>query len=56
MMPAGLLAYVVPARLPVLGGQWSEVCRSENDIYSYGDSAGIAPDFPFNPSVEEPAS
>ncbi len=56
MMPAGLLAYVVPARLPVPGGQWSEVCRSENDIYSYGDSAGIAPDFPFNPCMEEPAS
>jgi hypothetical protein len=28
--------------------QWHRVTGLLNSIYSYGDSAGIAPDFPFN--------
>src|SRR5258708_2247523 len=46
-----------PASLPIRQcGQWFGVCRSfslflsrgSGDTYSYGDSAGITPDFPFN--------
>lgn len=51
-----------PAYLPVLSGQWSEVLpgsfsrlkRGRMDIYSYGDSAGFAPDFPFNGALRQP--
>lgn len=48
---AGLLAYAISGRPshPTIGGQWLEVCRRLLiGIYSYGDSAGLAPDFPFN--------
>ena len=39
-----------PAHLPIRGrGQWSEELPVILDsTYSYGDSAGITPDFPFN--------
>jgi hypothetical protein len=48
---AGLLAYAISGRPshPTIGGQWLEVCRRLLiGIYSYGDSAGLTPDFPFN--------
>jgi hypothetical protein len=28
--------------------------RLTKKLYSYGDSAGIEPDFPFNPAMREP--
>jgi len=35
--------------LPILlKGQWLEVLSGCSGIYSYGDSAGSSPDFPFN--------
>jgi len=48
---AGLLAYAFSGRPshPTIVGQWLEVCRRLLiGIYSYGDSAGLTPDFPFN--------
>jgi hypothetical protein len=38
-----------PAYLPIrFRGQWFEVLPVGFITYSYGDSAGFAPDFPFN--------
>jgi hypothetical protein len=38
-----------PADLPIrFRGQWFEVLPVGLITYSYGDSAGFAPDFPFN--------
>jgi O-methyltransferase len=52
---AGLLAYSVSDTFPSLIGQWYADRTDVNDrkiherVYSYGDSAGFTPDFPFNP-------
>jgi len=55
MMRAGLLACAGSGYLPVLpvAEQWSGVeIGSPNGTYSYGYSAGFAPDFPFHPPVD----
>jgi hypothetical protein len=56
-----------PAYLPIRGphGQWFEVLPGDFqppakapgglvNIHSYGDSAGFAPDFPFNDAGRQP--
>jgi hypothetical protein len=45
---AGLLAYSLFVAFPSLLKQWLEERTVDRD-YSYGDSAGFKPDFPFNP-------
>jgi hypothetical protein len=55
MMLAGLLACLVSDTFPSLIGQWyvdrtvANLFDFHERAYSYGDSAGIKPDFPFNP-------
>jgi hypothetical protein len=59
---AGLLAHASPAYLPIRGcGQWLWRMRAiaaagtaTGSIYSYGDSAGFAPVFPFNDAKRQP--
>jgi hypothetical protein len=67
MTLAGLLAYVLtglPSH-PRFRGQWCEEGpvifrnrqrRRQKDIYSYGDSAGFTPVFPFNGATRQPGS
>jgi hypothetical protein len=60
---AGLLACFLFTAFPYRSGlaeteQWLQ-CKQffriiRNETHSYGDSAGIAPDFPFNPAMREP--
>jgi hypothetical protein len=58
MILAGLLACALPVYLPIRN--WRTVVEVVPaiyyGIYSYGDSAGLSPDFPFNPHGAEPAS
>jgi hypothetical protein len=53
---AGLLAWLrvcngLPGKCQWHGGCTSSAWFGKIEIYSYGDSAGIAPDFPFNPGA-----
>jgi hypothetical protein len=56
MILAGLLAYALPAYLPIRNKRTVVEAPVYCGIYSYGDSAGLSPDFPFNPHNAEPAS
>jgi len=47
---AGLLAYSLLVAFPSLLKQWLEE-QTVDRVYSYGDSAGFQPDFPFNPDL-----
>ncbi len=62
---AGLLAWVIAGHLPIpCGGTVVEGLQGADEKpgftsahpYSYGDSAGIAPDFPFNPGMLVPGT
>jgi hypothetical protein len=49
---AGLLACSAVQYLPIAYGQWREDWTVlVNRAYSYGDSAGFAPDFPFKDAI-----
>jgi hypothetical protein len=62
MILAGLLAWLATDNLPIPKEQWYEASADQKanvaggrDFaylpYSYGDSAGFTPDFPFNPHI-----
>jgi len=63
MYMAGLLAWFEPDTFPSrrrrdsgmkIRQKWRQPLIAIHQPYSYGDSAGIAPDFPFNPAEREP--
>jgi len=50
-----LVSCLLPSH-PSVEGQWPQCKRfyRTNETHSYGDSAGITPDFPFNPDTRGP--